>query len=44
MYAYVKGRLTDADGENVIVEAGGIGYNIRCLQKAYRVFLLSGVR
>jgi len=29
MYAYVKGRLTDADGENMIVEAGGIGYNIK---------------
>lgn len=29
MYAYVKGRLTETDGENAVVEAGGIGYNIK---------------
>lgn len=28
MYAYIKGILTDMDAESVVVEAGGIGYNI----------------
>lgn len=29
MYAYIKGRLVEIDGENAVVEAGGIGYNIK---------------
>lgn len=29
MYAYIKGRLMEIDGENAVVEAGGIGYNIK---------------
>lgn len=29
MYAYIKGRLVEMDGENAVVEAGGIGYNIK---------------
>lgn len=28
MYAYIKGILTDMETERVVVEAGGIGYNI----------------
>lgn len=28
MYAYIKGILTDMEAESVVVEAGGIGYNI----------------
>lgn len=28
MYAYIKGVLTDMEAESVVVEAGGIGYNI----------------
>lgn len=28
MYAYIKGILTDVEAESVVVEAGGIGYNI----------------
>lgn len=29
MYAYLKGRLMETDEDNVIVEVGGIGYNIK---------------
>lgn len=29
MYAYVKGRLAETDEDNVVVEVGGIGYNIK---------------
>lgn len=29
MYAYVKGRLIETDEDNVVVEVGGIGYNIK---------------
>lgn len=29
MYAFVKGRLVETDEDNVVVETGGIGYNIK---------------
>ena len=29
MYAYIKGTLEEIEEDAVIVEAGGIGYNIR---------------
>ncbi|MDE5818111.1 MAG: Holliday junction branch migration protein RuvA [Lachnospiraceae bacterium] len=29
MYAYIKGRLMETDEDNVVVETGGIGYNIK---------------
>lgn len=29
MYAYIKGRLMETDEDNVVVEVGGIGYNIK---------------
>lgn len=29
MYAYMKGTLEELSGNNIVVEAGGIGYNIK---------------
>lgn len=29
MYAYIKGRLMETDEDNVVVEVGGIGYNVK---------------
>ena len=29
MYAYIKGVIADKDLDNVVLENGGIGYNIK---------------
>ena len=29
MYAYIKGTLEEITEDNIVVEAGGIGYNVK---------------
>lgn len=36
MYSYIKGILTDMEEDLVVVEAGGIGYNIYTTGQAFR--------
>lgn len=36
MYSYIKGVLTDVEEEVVVVEAGGIGYNIHTTGQTFR--------
>lgn len=37
MYSYIKGILTDMEEDLVVVEAGGIGYNIYTTGQAFRL-------